>query len=293
MIAFFSTKSLTRSTASTLTIACQGLTLVGVALAGYVAIMGLPSLDPVDADLPEPPIVQEVSSQEQLLPPEPEFPPLDSLVETLESLPNAPEKETPQQIDDGTDTSGQQTAGPVSLEYTGGVIAGGRSIAVIKAGDKKFWAPQDRSISLPDGRTLVVLEVRTDEAIVEVDGIERTLRRQKRVGSAVARFNKSKQTVSNGQMPDGPMGNRLNRQNAGTNETMQSPAGTGATGVAQINDVLERRIQQLYEQARELESTNPGRARQLLDQAERLEQNLAERRARGDAAPMSAGDDQR
>ncbi len=291
MIAFFSAKALTRSAASTLTIACQGLTLVGVALAAYVAIMGLPSLAPVDADLPEPPVVQEVSTQEQLLPPEPEFPPLDSLVETLESLPNAPEKETPQQIDD-EDTSGQQSNGPVSLEYTGGVIAGGRSIAVIKAGDKKFWAPQDRSISLPDGRTLVVLEVRTDEAVVEIDGIERTLRRQKRVGSAVARFNKNKQTGRNGQMPDGPMGNRLSRQNAEVGQ-VQNPAGTGATSVAQINDVLERRIQQLYEQARELEGTNPGRARQLLEQAERLEQNLAERRSIGGAAPMSAGDDQR
>ncbi len=290
MIAIRTTKRLTRRAAGTLTIACQGLTLVGVALAAYVAIMGLPSLDPVDADLPEPPAVQEVSAPSQLLPPEPDFPPLDTLIETLESLPNAPEKEVPQEID--TDGNEQQPAGPLSLEYTGGVVAGGRSIAVIKAGDKKFWAPQDRPIALPDGRSLVVLEVRTDEVVVEIDGIERTLRRQKRMGSAVARFNKSQQTGRSEQMPDGPMGNRLSRQNASTQEA-QKLAGTGATNLGQVNNVIQRRIEQLYEQARELESTNPGRARQLLDQAERLEWNLAERQARGGAAPISAGDDQR
>lgn len=267
--------SLHRGRARTVTIAAQSLALILFAGVLVVAIMGMPTLRAPSAEIPPPPPIREVAGKASTDLEYPEFPPLETLIHSLESLPNAPKKNTdsaPPQDVPGTTT---QTGPPSEIAFLGGVLAGDRSLAVLKVGEKKYWAPEGGKITLDDARSLRVVRVGITDAVIEVEGQERRLDRAERSGSAVARLAKTEDNVRRNL--GGPMGNRLGMQ------------GAGAIRMEDIADPIERRIRQLTEQAVEIQDTNPQRAQQIRSQIERLEQQSEMRRERTEQIGSPAG----
>lgn len=267
--------SLHRGRAQTVTIAAQALALVLLAGTLWVAIMGVPNLRAPSREIPIPPPIREVAGTTANTLEYPEFPALEPLIQSLESLPNAPKKTTetaPPQDTPGTTT---QTTSPSEITFLGGVLAGDRSLAVLKVGEKKYWAAEGARVTLEDARSLRVVRVGIDDAVVEIEGQERRFERAARTGSAVARLAKSENNLRRDL--GGPMGNRLGMQ------------GMEGQGMEEIQDPIERRIRQLTEQAVEIQGSDPQRAQQIRNQIERLEEQAEMRRERAEQIGSPVG----
>lgn len=270
--------SLHRGRAQTATIAAQSLALVLLAGTVYVAIMGLPTVRTLSSAIPEPPPIREVGGAGSVEPEAPDFPPLEALVLSLESLPNAPKKDEESTVGDEVLGTQPLTGGNGEITFLGGVLSSSRSLAVLKIGEKKYWAPEGGQLTLDDGRSLRVVRVGNADALIEVDGQDRRLERAARTGSAVARLSKSESDLRRNL--GGPMGNRLGMQGMNGQQDMNGQQGE------EIVDPVQRRIRQLTEQAVEIQGRDPQRAQQIRNQIEALEQQAEMRRER--AAQISS-----